>query len=229
MSNVNCQVSKAEVIPSINVRTFEEVKERIAKIEPHVQWCHLDVTDGIFSKHLTWHDPRDLLNFETSLNVEVHLMVSEPEKIIDQWLVKPIKRLIFHIEAMKDPEFIIKKCREAGMEIGFAVNPETFWGKLEPWFDKVDVVQTLAVKPGPSGQGFGEIDDSKLGQELTENITDKIIHIRKSCPKCIIEVDGGINPETAKKVVDAGANLLVVGNYIFSSPDIEKAIADLRV
>ena len=86
-----------EVIPSINVPTFEEVKERIAKVEPYVKWCHLDVTDGVFSKHLTWHDPRDLPALDTKLNVEVHLMVADPEKILDQWLVKPVKRVIVHL------------------------------------------------------------------------------------------------------------------------------------
>lgn len=205
-----------EVIPSINVRTFEEVKERIKKVEPYARWCHLDVTDGIFSKHLTWHDPRDLVNFETPLNLEVHLMVSEPEKIIDQWLVKPVKRLIFHIEAMKDPEFIIKKCRGAGTEVGFAINPETFWGQLQPWFNQVEILQVLTVHPGPSGQ-----------KPEWPEMLDKVVHLRKSCRACIIEVDGGVNPETAKKAVGAGANLLVAGNYIFSSDDIGHAIINL--
>lgn len=207
-----------EVIPSINVRTFEEVQDHIKKVEPYVKWCHLDVTDGIFSKHLTWHDPRDLLNLETKLNVEVHLMVSEPEKIIDQWLIKPIKRVIVHFEAVKDLDLIIKKCREAGVEIGLAINPETFWGRLEPWFGKCDIYQTLAVHPGPSGQ---EVD--------WPEILDKVIHIRKSCPECIIEVDGGINPDSAKKALQVGVNLLVAGAYIFNSSDIKNAIEELYV
>ncbi len=210
------RLSQAEIIPSVNVRTFEEVKERIKKVERYVKWCHLDVTDGVFSKHLTWRNPADLLNLETSLKVEVHLMVSEPEKILDQWLVKSIKRLIFHIEAMKDPELIIKKCCDAGVEIGFAINPETPWEALEPWFGKVDLLQPLGVHPGSSGQ---EPDWPK--------ILDKIIHIRKSCPKCIIEVDGGVNPETAKKSARAGANLLVAGAYLFSHSDIKTAIDEI--
>ena len=201
-----------EIIPSINVRTFEEVKERIKKLEPYVSCCHLDVTDGIFSKHPTWHNPADLPNLDTKLNIEVHLMVSEPEKVVGQWLIKPIKRVIVHLEAARDVELIIKKCREAGVEIGLAINPETFWGKFEPWFGKVDIYQTLAVHPGPSGQ------------QLSEEIYDKIIHLRKSCPECIIEVDGGINPETAKKAKEAGANLLVAGSAIFSFSDVKSAI-----
>lgn len=205
-----------EIIPSINVRTFPEVLERIKKVEPYVSWCHLDVTDGIFSKHLTWHEPRDLLNLETKLNLEVHLMTEEPEKIITDWFVKPIKRLIVHLEAVKAPEFIIQKCRDVGVEIGLAINPETFWGKLESWFGKVDIYQVLAVHPGPSGQ------------KIQEGIYDKIVHIRKACSECIIEIDGGINPETAREALRVGANLLVSGSYIFESDNIAKALDELK-
>jgi ribulose-phosphate 3-epimerase len=205
----------AELIPSINVKTFEEIKERIHLVEPYVRWCHLDVTDGIFSKHITWRNPEDLLNLKTQLNLEVHLMVSEPEKVIDRWLIPPIKRVIVHLEAVTDMNSIIQKCHKKGVEVGLAINPETSWDGLNLWFGKVDLFQTLAVKPGPSGQKF------------SEQTYDKIIHIRQSCPECIIEVDGGVNPETAKRALDSGANLLVSGNYIFSSPDIKEAIINL--
>ncbi len=207
----------AEIIPSINVPTFAQVQERVKKIEPYVNWCHLDVTDGIFSKHPTWRDPADLPDLATKLNVEVHLMVSEPEKIIDQWLVKPIKRAIVHLEATKDLDLIIKKCHEAGREIGLAINPETFWRQLEPWLGKVNIIQTLAVHPGPSGQ-----------QADWPEILGKVGHIREACPSCIIEVDGGINPDSAHKAVITGANLLVSGAYIFASANTEEAIKNLH-
>lgn len=207
-----------EIIPSINVRTFEEVQDRVKKVEPYVKWCHLDVTDGIFSKHLTWHDPRDLLNLETKLSVEVHLMVSEPEKILDQWLITPVKRAIVHLEAVKDLELIIRKCHEVGIEIGLAINPETFWGRLEPWFGKADMYQVLAVHPGPSGQ---EVDWPEM--------LGKVRYMRERCPSCMIELDGGINPESAKKAIDAGANLFVAGAYIFGAQDIGEAIKKLYV
>src|SRR3989338_2196433 len=270
-----------EIIPSINVKTFAEVLDRIAEVAPYVKWCHLDVTDGVFSKHETWRDPSDLPKLVdflsnlvgadptkqglTLLNTEVHLMIAEPEKVIEKWLVPPVKRLVVHIEAMKNPELIIQKCREAGgdpgrsrardvvaspnrtvgaatsngIEIGFAVNPETSWDKLRPWFgpvrslmpkaptdatrrltsngvNKVDMVQVLAVNPGPSGQ------------KMSEDTYVKIRHIREACAQCIIEVDGGVNMETAKKAVEAGANLLVAGAYVFNSSDIPKAIEALK-
>lgn len=204
-----------QILPSINVQTFEEAQDRIKKVEPYVSWCHLDVTDGVFSKHPTWHNPQDLPVLQTALNVEVHLMIAEPEKMIEQWLVKPVKRVIVHLEAARDVEFIIKKCHEVGVEIGLAINPDTFWGRLEPWLEKVDMVQTLAVTPGPSGQ--------KMGEETL----DKVRHLRTACPGCRIEVDGGVNKETARQAIDAGADMLVAGSYLFNSLDIKVAIDEL--
>ena len=205
-----------EIIPAINVPTFEEVKERVKKVEPFVTWCHLDVTDGVFSKHLTWHDARDLPLLHTSLYMEVHLMVEEPEKIIDQWLVFPVRRIIVQVEAVKDMELLIRKCREAKKEIGLAVGPETFWGQLEPWFGRVDMVQVLAVCPGPSGQ------------KMAEGTIEKITHLRNSCPSCILEVDGGITFESASLVKNAGADILVAGSMIFASEDVGMTIEKLK-
>lgn len=206
----------AEVIPSINAPTFGEIQERISKVEPYVAWCHLDVTDGVFSKHPTWRNPADLPRLDTKLKAEVHFMVAEPEKVIEQWFVEPVKRVIVHLEAMRDPELVIEKCRAGGMEIGFAIRPGTSWESLKPWFAKIDIVCILRVPPGASGQ---KIDSEMLGE---------IRHIREACQKCIIEADGGINQETASRARDAGADTLVAGAYIFGSQDIKRALEMLR-
>ena len=205
-----------EIIPSINVLTFAEVQERIKKIEPYVSWCHLDVTDGIFSTHPTWRNPKDLSLLDTKLFIEVHLMVEEPEKILDQWLIEPIKRIIVHLEASKDIDSIIDQCKKAGIECGLAIRPDTLWSVLVPWEKKVDLIQVLAVNPGPSGQA------------MDAEIVDKILHLRAACNKCIIEVDGGINPVTAKQAHIAGANIFVSSGYIFSHADIGAAIKELQ-
>ena len=206
-----------EIIPSINAATFTEVQERIAKIEPFVSWCHLDVTDGVFSKHPTWNDPRDLPHLRTTLKCEAHLMIAEPEKVIEQWFVEPIRRVIVHLEAAKDPESIIKKCRSAGREIGLAINPETSWEVLKPWFGKADLFLPLGVPPGASGQ--------KPDWDI---ILGKIAAIRQACPSCIIEADGGVNADTASRAQDAGANILVAGSAIFAAPDIGEAVSNLK-
>ncbi|MBI4224794.1 MAG: hypothetical protein HY617_00530 [Candidatus Sungbacteria bacterium] len=214
----------ADIIPSINAPTFQEVQERIAKVEPftvsgaepYVSWCHLDVTDGVFSNHATWHDPADLLRLETKLNVEVHLMVEKPEDIIDQWLVKQIKRVILHLETLADPDAMIRKCRDTGVQISFAIKPDTSVSLLGPWLEKVDMIVLLRVQPGASGQ---QMQSEMLGE---------ISYVRKACPGCIIEVDGGVTVDNAKRAVEAGASLLVAGAAIFSSHDIEKAVKELR-
>jgi ribulose-phosphate 3-epimerase len=214
-----------QIIPSINTPNFVEAKARIKKVEPYakgpdggkITWCHIDITDGIFSKYLLPHRAEDIAVIETPLNIEVHLMIVEPDKVIDQWLVKPVKRVIVHLEATPEPEVIIKKCHAAGVEIGFAVNPETPWEKLKPWFDKVDIVQVLAVHPGPAGQKMESV------------MLDKIAAIRSACPACSIEIDGGVDGDTAEAIVRAGTNLLVTGSYIFNAPDLKKAIETLTV
>jgi len=205
----------AEVIPSINVKTFEGIKERIHLVEPHVQWCHLDVTDGFFSSHETWRNPKDLLDLETGLNIEVHLMVSNPDAVIDDWLIPPIKRVIVHAEVVRDFDLIREKCRDRGIEIGIAINPDTPVEAFSPYIGKADLYLCLAVSPGPSGN------------PMSQNTIEKIVSFRKYCQECIIEVDGGVNPETGAAAVKAGANFLVSGNYIFSSGSIENAITSL--
>ena len=205
-----------EIIPSINAATFSEVQERITKVEPFVSWCHLDVTDGVFSEHQTWNDSRDLPQLQTKLKCEAHLMIERPEDVIDQWLVEPIKRVIVHLEAAKNPELIIKKCCEAGKEIGLAINPNTPWTAFEPWFRKVDLFLPLSVPPGASGQ--------KPDWNL---ILGKMAAIRQACPLCIIEADGGINIDTASRARDAGASILVVGSAIFDVPDTAAVIQKL--
>lgn len=205
-----------EIIPSINVRAFAEVEERIRLVEPYVQWCHLDVTDGVFSSHETWKNPADLAGLETNLNIEVHLMVSNPDDAIDDWFLVHVKRVIVHAEAVKNFDLIREKCRDRGIELGIAVNPETPVEAFEPYIGKADVFLFLTVPPGPSGN------------PMHENTVGKITSFRKSCAECIIEVDGGVNPETGAAAVKAGANILVAGKYIFSSSDIKSSIEILR-
>lgn len=209
----------ADIIPSINAPTFAGVQEKIARVEPYVSWCHIDVTDGVFSAHQTWREPADLALLKTTLNIEVHLMIAKPHEVIDQWLVDPIKRVIVHLEAMLSTECltVIEKCRAVGKEVGLAINPDTPWTAFEPWFGKADLFLPLGVSPGASGQ-----------QANWDLILGKIAAIRQACPSCIIEADGGVNRETVAAVAAAGANLLVAGSAIFDTPNITRAITDLR-
>lgn len=205
-----------EIIPSINARTFEEVQERITKIEPFVEWCHLDVTDGVFSTHPTWREPEDLTRLATTLRIEAHLMVEEPERVIDEWLVKPVTRIIVHAEAVKNMPLLIKKCQDAGIQIGLAIRPDTSWEALMPWAAQVNLVQLLAVNPGPSGQ------------KMDIGTADKLAHLRHECPDCIIEIDGGVTLETGRAIARQGANILVVGSALWGASDIGHTIEEFK-
>ena len=210
-----------EIIPSINVSDFEELKKRIKKIEPYAKWAHLDVSDGVFTKHVSWHEPKGLVGFKTKLKLEVHLMIDKPEKEIEEWLIKPISRVIFHQEATREHAFLIDKIHGVKKEAGIAIRPETSWLKLFPYLDKVEILQLLAVSPGMSGQPFDE-------GEFNEGILHKLGHIRSLCKSCIIEIDGGVNKRVAARCVREGANLLVAGKYLFESKNIKKAVTELK-
>src|SRR3990167_7744314 len=105
-----------EIIPSINVSDFDELKKRIKKVEPYAKWAHLDVSDGIFTKHISWHNPADLVGFKPKIKLEVHLMIDKPELEIERWLLKPVDRIIFHQEATRDHQFLIDKIHAAKKE-----------------------------------------------------------------------------------------------------------------
>ena len=144
-------------------------------------------------------------------------MIERPEAVIDRWLVEPITRVIVHLEAAADPAVIIKKCRDAGREVGLAVNPDTSWTIFEPWFGKADLFLPLGVPPGASGQ-----------KPDWDMILEKIAVIRQACPSCIIEADGGVDTENAHSALAAGASILVAGAAIFDAPDIAAALKELQ-
>ena len=206
----------AEIIPSINVDNFEEAVWRIKLVEPYVNWVHLDVSDGIFTKHTSWHNPADLIGFDTKVKIEVHLMVDKPETKIDEWLLTSAQRFIFHQESTKNHDLIIERIHKAEKEAGVAIKPDTPWLKLFPYFGKVELVQLLAVPPGPSGQKFSEEIIHKLG------------HVKSTCHPCKVEVDGGVKLDNAQGLIKEKANILVVGKAIFEAKDPVDAIEKFK-
>lgn len=204
-----------EIIPTILVKSFEEAKERIRKVENYVDWVQLDIMDGRFVDNTTWNNPEDLKGFKTKAKLEAHLMIQKPEQKIDNWL-ENVDRVIIHYEACNNIEDLIKKAKNKGKQIGLAINPETSIDVVKPFLDDLDLVLIMTVNPG------------KGGQEFKDEGLSKIETLRMTWPDGNIEVDGGINPETSKKAINAGANLICVGTYIFEGKDIEKVIEELR-
>lgn len=208
------------VIPAVNTASFEEAKKQIEQAAEFSEWLHIDVVDGVFAPNVTWGNPEELLKFKngkTNLKFEIHLMVANPEGVIDGWLrTGLVKRVIIHLEAMSDSVYIIEKCRKYGAEAMLAINPGTEAERLLAHRDDFKHFQILAVVPGWAGQKFNP------------TVLDKIGFIRKNMPDAIIEVDGGINPETAKLLKDAGVNILVSASYIFNSQEPRKTYNELK-
>ena len=205
-----------EIIPAINAATWEEVVKKFRLIESYTDWVHIDVADGTFTPNTLWHNPLDLVGFETKCKVEIHLMEDRPEERIEAWIFKPVRRVIVHYEVSHDLDFIMTECWRERIQVGLALAPRTSWTRLKPYLRKADLLQILAVQPGQAGQEFER-----------HNIS-KIKHLRAFCGDCKIEVDGGITPEVGDQCVKAGANILVSADYIFSHPSPKMAIKELR-
>lgn len=206
---------KSEIIPTILVKTFEEVEEKIRLVENYVNWVQLDIMDGIFVENITWSNPEDLKSFETRVKLEAHLMINKPEQIIDSWL-KVADRIIVHQESTENIREIIEKAHKNKKEIGIALNPETHPTAIEQFLNDIDLILLMSVQPG------------KGGQEFKEWILEKADFLKQKGFKGNIEIDGGINEENIQEVFKRGINLFCVGTHIFESDDIKSTIQKLK-
>jgi ribulose-phosphate 3-epimerase len=178
-------------------------------------YIHFDVMDGKFVKQKTF-GPEFVAEVQTSLPKDVHLMVKQPEKIVDKYIKAGASIITFHAEAVKEPKKLIEKLKKKNIIPGLAISPSTPVKKIEKLLDDIGLVMVMTVKPG------------KGGQKLLKATLKKIIALRKKKPSLIIEADGGINDKNARSVIDAGADILVVGNYIWKSIDPKLAIDLVR-
>lgn len=197
---------KIKLSPSILSADFSKLGEQMKLVEPVSDMFHVDVMDGHFVPNLTIGVPVvKSLRKITELQLDVHLMIDNPKEFIEPFANAGADMITVHVEVLKDNGSTIDKIHELGKKAGISLNPGTSLEMLDPYLDKVDLVLIMSVEPGFGGQGF--ID-----------VTDKIKELRSKY-KGDIMVDGGINLETGKKVVDAGANILVSGSFIFHSED----------
>ncbi|MEK7593130.1 MAG: ribulose-phosphate 3-epimerase [Patescibacteria group bacterium] len=226
-----------KIIPAINEADFSKIKEKLEKAkEIGADWAQIDVADGKFTSHKTWNQPKDLSDAKGQLsdvNLELHLMVENPQEVIDDWIKAGAKRIIIHHEAAVDSakkhldnnetdvlNFILEKCEANGVELGLAINPETSAEELTPHLDKIRFIQILAVNPGLAGQQFqvSTLDKIKFIKELNDTYFGSII----------VEVDGGINLEMAKLCKQAGADILAAASYIWNSENPKAAFEELN-
>jgi len=200
-----------EIVPAILVKTPKELEQRLKEVELYVKRVQIDIMDGKFVPNKTIQ-PEDMKLFKTILMKEVHLMVEDNEKYVEDFLNLDFDMIIVHLESCRDVEGIIRKVKDRGKKIALALNPPTPLSLINDYLDDLDMVLLMTVNPGFSGQGF------------MPEVLSKIKELRKMRKKLDIEVDGGIKKENAKSVAKAGANILVSCSGIFSFEDKKKAI-----
>lgn len=207
--------NKIHISPSILSADFGHLNAEIASIEPFADSLHVDIMDGHFVPNLTFGAPV-VRCIKTRLPMHCHLMVEHPERYIEDFKKAGTALFIFHIETIDEVESLIAKIRNHGMNVGISINPETDLSALTPFLYLIDLVLVMSVHPGFGGQAF------------IPSAQEKIRSLRKAAENLDIAVDGGINAETGLQCVEAGANILVAGSYIFGAKDRTHAIESLK-
>ncbi len=208
------------VAPSILSSDFANLEKEINRIEKAgANWVHVDVMDGHFVPNLTIGAPVvKALRKVTGMTLDVHLMISNPEKYIKDFALAGSDIITFHYEAtLEKTKEVIDLIKSFGKKAGLSIKPKTEVSAIKQYLKDVDLVLVMTVEPGFGGQKFMPDCAEKI-KELKELVSENT-HI---------EVDGGINDKTGKICTTYGADALVAGSYVFSAEDISKAIDSLR-
>lgn len=228
------------VYPSILSGDFGRLAEEARRLETAgADAIHIDIMDGHFVPNLTLGPKAvEAINRATSLFLDVHLMIYNPFDYIEAFVKAGADRVTFHFEATEDVEETLEFIRRCGVQAGLAFRPETSFSMIPKYLTKCDLVLLMTVSPGFGGQKFMPEVEEKI--RLVRDYCDRLgirqggISAKSGIdPKTLapfnIQVDGGINQETAIQCVEAGANVLVSGNYLFHQKDLAKAIESLRM
>lgn len=217
-----CVAVMIKISPSILASDFSKLGAEAEKCEKAgADMLHIDVMDGHFVPNITIGIPVvKSLRKCVSIPFDVHLMISNPEKYIPDFISAGADIITFHAEADCDIKKCIKLIKSAGKKAGVSLKPATSASVLTDVLPELDMVLVMTVEPGFGGQSFMEAQ------------LEKISEVKALCSKLSlstdIQVDGGINTETAKKVIEAGANVLVAGSFVFNAQDTRAAIESLR-
>lgn len=209
------------IAPSILAADFGHLAEDIDRVAALVDLLHVDVMDGHFVPNISLGPPViSSLHSATDLYLDCHLMITDPLTYLESMKAAGADGVTVHIEAVPDPTPVIAEAGRLNLDIGLAVNPPTPVSAIEPYLDQAHLVLVMAVHPGFGGQSFIEGVLPKI-EELREIIDAQAL-------SADIEIDGGIDPRTAPRARDAGADVFVAGTSVFRADDPVAAVEELR-
>lgn len=211
-----------KIAPSLLSANFACLKQEIDKIEA-AEWIHYDVMDGHFVPNISFgYSILKDISKVTDKYLDVHLMISDPFKYVDNFIASNASLIVFHYEAVEENEIdkLIKHIKNNNVDVGIAIKPDTCQDVLKPFLSQLDLVLVMSVEPGFGGQTFNHSAIEKI-TKLAKLREENNYHY-------LIEVDGGINESTAKLCRQAGVDVLVAGSYVFNSDDYTKAIESLK-
>lgn len=209
------------IAPSVLSADFARLGEEVEMInQSQAEWLHVDVMDGVFVPNISFGFPvMETLRRYSRKPLDVHLMITHPEKYVERFCDAGAWSVGFHLEATDDPRPALEMIRNKGVRTCLTINPDIDVHRLDPYLAEVDMVLIMSVFAGFGGQKF-----------IPESI-DKVRYLREQISRqglnTLIEVDGGINEKNAKQVFDAGADVLVAGSAVFHAPDPKSVITNM--